>query len=172
MPTYGNLGINTTSEPEQKTIPAPIARSTTAGGDWIGIIGPQQVTVQWAQVSGETSVTYTIEISENNDFSPGRLIRESGLTNTSYTTVLEPGIYYWRVKAINHKGNESYWSYATSAIKVSELSALIDEFTQTINNNGEIAMIIVCCLGAFIVVITIVSSIRSLTKPATKPTKK
>jgi hypothetical protein len=182
VPAYGNANVNTPTGPGQKTTPvptsepiiisAPAAKSTTAVTEWIGIIGPQQVTIQWAQASGETDVTYTIEISENNDFSPGRLIRESGLTNTSYTTILEPGIYYWRVKAINHKGNESYWSYATDAIKVSELSSLIDESTEIINNNGEIAMIIVCCLGAFIVVITVVSSIHSLTKPATKPTKK
>ncbi len=166
--TDGNAGKNTPGEPERKTISAPIPKSTIPAGNWIGIIGSQPVTIQWAQVNGETGVTYTIEINENNDFSPGRLIRDSGLTDTSYTVVLEPGIYYWRVKAIDHKGNESYWSYTPYAIKVGELSVLKDEFIKIINNNGEIAMIIICSLGAFIVLITVLSSIHSLTKPTKK----
>ena len=118
--------------------------------------------------SGHCCCNSPVEINEKRDFSSGRLIRESGITGTSYTAILEPGIYYWRVKAINYEGSESYWSYGSRAVKVGELSRLIDEFIEIINNNGEITMIIVCSLGAFIVLATIQSSVRSIAKPRKK----
>jgi len=165
VPADSTSTENTANEPERDKIapspPAPISPI----GNRIGIIGSQPVTIQWAEVSDKNGVAYTIEINKNRDFSADRSIRGAGLTNTYYTTMLQPGTYYWRVKATDSAGNESHWAYAPYAFKVGELSILIEEFGEVLNNNGEIVMIVICSLGAFIVLSAIVSSIRSLTKP-------
>jgi hypothetical protein len=89
-----------------------------------GLFGPQAVTFNWTQVSDPSGVTYTLEIGDNLNFfplAPG--MRKTGLTKTSIAVKLEPGTYYWRVKAVDGAGNESGWGLAPYPIKVGSISS-------------------------------------------------
>jgi len=45
-------------------------------------------------------------------------MRKSGLTRTTCTVDLEPGSYYWRVKAVDGADNESQWTLSPHPFKV------------------------------------------------------
>jgi hypothetical protein len=77
-----------------------------------------KVTFKWQGSTGNTSYTYTLEISETADFTntiipPKEGIEESSYTLTDTETVTETlpkGTYYWRVKIVDGYGNEGAWS--------------------------------------------------------------
>lgn len=105
--------------------PSPV----TPMGQKFGAFGPQPVTFFWNPVSDKSVITYTLQIADNVAFSqikPDHSVK--GITQTSYTIMLEPGIYYWRVMATDGSGNESQWGNAPYGFSVSELSMMIDEF--------------------------------------------
>jgi len=80
-------------------------------GQSFGFFGAQAVNFVWSQVSASGGVTYNLEVADNYKFSDVKLgMRASGLTQTNYTLNLEPGTYYWRVKAVDNSGNESEWA--------------------------------------------------------------
>lgn len=69
------------------------------------------VLFEWeASIDAEgDNITYRIEVSENDSFSP--LTQNTTTTSTSKTIFLEKGkSYYWRLKAIDSKGEESDYS--------------------------------------------------------------
>jgi len=89
-----------------------------------GILGDETVTFNWTEVSDPSGVTYTVEVGENLNFFPLKPgMRKVDLTHTNTAIVLEPGTYYWRVKAIDGVGNESEWVTSPYAFKVGLLSA-------------------------------------------------
>jgi len=111
--------------------PIPIAPM----GHSFGIWGAKKVTFSWNSVSDSSGVTYTLEISRNVNFDQlGDGAQRTGLLETSYTATIEPGTYYWRVKAVDGAGNESYWGYARCAFTVGELSSLLREFGAVIKS--------------------------------------
>ena len=73
----------------------------------------------------ETAATYQIQVAFTNDFlSP--IIDEGGLTATSYQTTAilnQTTKYYWRAKAFNAGGEESYWSYTYDFITEGPIAA-------------------------------------------------
>jgi hypothetical protein len=101
---------------------APPAPNTIAPGEEqhrFGTFGAQLVTFAWTGVSDPSGVTYTLEIDKNLSFfplEPG--MRKTGLTKPGCTIKLEPGTYYWRVKAIDGAGNESDWSLSPYSFQV------------------------------------------------------
>jgi hypothetical protein len=104
--------------------PTPI----TPMGHSFGIWGAKEVTFSWNGVSDPSGITYTLEISRNVNFDQFEAgMQRTGLLETSYASILEPGMYYWRVKAVDGAGNESYWGYARCAFIVGELSSLVRE---------------------------------------------
>lgn len=104
--------------------PTPI----TPMGHSFGIWGAKEVTFSWNGVSDPSGVTYTLEISRNVNFDQLEAgTQRTGLLETSYAATIGPGTYYWRVKAIDGAGNESYWGYARCAFTVGELSSLVRE---------------------------------------------
>ncbi|MBM3153795.1 MAG: hypothetical protein FJ008_00500 [Chloroflexi bacterium] len=104
--------------------PMPIAPMGHSFGLW----GAKEVTFGWNSVTDSSGVTYTLEISQNVNFDQfGGGAQRAGLLETSYTAKIEPGTYYWRVKAVDGAGNESYWGYAHCAFTVGELSYLLRE---------------------------------------------
>lgn len=90
-------------------------------GETFGLFGPQPVTFRWEAVEDPSGVTYTLEVGRNIKVWPPVAIR-LGMTNTACTISLEPGTYYWRVKAVDGAGNESQWEYAPYPFKVGSLS--------------------------------------------------
>jgi len=57
-------------------------------------------TFTWAQVAG--AISYNVQIFTTSDFSGTPLVDASGLTATVYTSskALDPGTYYWQVRAV------------------------------------------------------------------------
>jgi hypothetical protein len=86
-----------------------------------GWYGEQNVTFNWGPVPEPVDVTYTLEIGDNFNFNPPLSgMQKTRLTGTSYNIELQPGTYYWRVKAVDSAGNEGDWAYAPYAFKVGE----------------------------------------------------
>jgi hypothetical protein len=84
-----------------------------------GWFGSQLVTFTWTKVDDPSSVTYTLEISENLNFFPLKPgMRKIGLTETTCGVKVEPGTYYWRVKAVDGAGNEGEWAISPHPFKV------------------------------------------------------
>lgn len=109
--------------------PMPI----TPMGHSFGIWGAKEITFTWSEVSDTGDITYNLEISRNAKFDQLEFgMQLAGLAQTSYDATLEPGIYYWRIKAIDGAGNESYWGYSRRAFHVGELSYLIREFKSAV----------------------------------------
>ncbi|MCL2679145.1 MAG: IPT/TIG domain-containing protein [Dehalococcoidia bacterium] len=77
----------------------------------------QPATFTWGEVTDDSGVTYTLQISQEASF--GTLLMEKELNGTGYTlddTVkFRSGVtYYWRVQAVDGAGNEGSWSVANT----------------------------------------------------------
>jgi len=95
-------------EGEAPPVPNPISPAQ----ERFGVFGAQLVIFTWTEVSDPSGVTYTLEVNKDNitffPLEPG--MRKPGLTKPNCVMKLEPGTYYWRVKAIDGAGNESDWA--------------------------------------------------------------
>ncbi len=108
-------------EKNVKQLYKPYAISPNGG--ILGVIGASSVHFRWQSVTNSKNVTYTLQIADNTDFvdiKPG--MQQSGLKQNIYTLNVQPGKYYWRVKAVDDNGNESEWSYAPSSFQVGIVS--------------------------------------------------
>jgi len=87
------------------TTPLPISPSGST-------LRSGEVTFKWQGVTGDTSYTYTLEISKAPG--SGNIWFKSGIEGSSYTLTedeaLPKGIYYWRIKIVDDYGNEGAWS--------------------------------------------------------------
>ena len=84
-----------------------------------GWFGSQLVTFSWTKVDDPSGVTYILEISENLNFFPLKPgMRKTGLAETTCGVKVEPGTYYWRVKAVDGAGNEGEWAISPYPFKV------------------------------------------------------
>ena len=95
--------------------PAP----TLPEGQRYGWFGSQEVEFIWQEVSDPSGVTYTLEVGDNLNFfplAPG--MRRLELTEPRCRLNLEPGNYYWRVKAIDGAGNEGEWAISPYQFRV------------------------------------------------------
>ena len=91
-------------------------------GQRFGWFGPQVVTFKWQEVSDPSGVTYTVEIGQNTQVWPPT-VTKTGLTSTTCTTRLEPGTYFWQVKAIDGAGNVGEATLAPYPFRVGFFSA-------------------------------------------------
>jgi len=148
------------SEKYTTLLSMPAAKSPA--GDSIGTIGSQLITIQWTDVNNTTKVTYEVEVSESHDFSSTAILTKTGLTESNFTVVLEPGIYYWRVKAVDGAGNESHWSYAPYAFRVSELSITLNKLIDVIKENNAVVLLVFIAIASFFILNALASFIRSL----------
>jgi hypothetical protein len=95
--------------------PAPVSPQ----GQRFGWLGSQLVTFSWTKVDDPSGVAYILEISENLNFFPLKPgMRKTGLTETTCSAKIEPGNYYWRVKAVDGAGNEGEWAISPYPFKV------------------------------------------------------
>jgi len=86
-------------------------------GQRFGWFGPQLVTFKWEPVSDPSGVTYTLDVGQNTQVWPPTATK-AGLTGTTYAFRLEPGTYFWKIKAIDGAGNESETTLAPYPFKV------------------------------------------------------
>jgi len=102
-------------ESEAPPAPAPVSPQ----GQRFGWLGSQLVTFSWTKVDDPSGVAYILEISENLNFFPLKPgMRKTGLTETTCSAKIEPGNYYWRVKAVDGAGNEGEWAISPYPFKV------------------------------------------------------
>jgi len=104
--------------------PAPTTITPGEKEQRFGWFGPQLVIFTWTEVVDPSGVTYILEIDNNLSFfplEPG--MRKTGLTKPNCIIQLEPGTYYWRVKAVDGAGNESGWALSPYPFKVGFFSA-------------------------------------------------
>jgi hypothetical protein len=135
------------STQDNKSPPTPAAIAPM--GHRFGLLGAQLICFRWSDVRDPSGVAYTLEIADSCDFLPPETsIRKTELTETSCTISVEPGTYYWRVKAIDGAGNESRWAYVPYAFTVGEVSALVQEFVELLNKVRFLSILgfIVCGL--------------------------
>jgi hypothetical protein len=114
--TYG-LPLEGTPPPEPNPV-SPI-------DERFGWFGSQPVIFNWTPVSDPSGITYTLEVDRSLSFfplAPG--MRRSDLTKPNTVMTLEPGTYYWRVKAVDGAGNESPWSLSPYPFQVGFFSGL------------------------------------------------
>jgi hypothetical protein len=94
------------------------------GEESFGLFGAQPVKFKWTQATSfaPNTITYILEVSDNAQFSPIKKgMRAANITQTSFTLNLQPGKYYWRVKAVNANGVESDWAYSRYSFKVGKV---------------------------------------------------
>ena len=102
---------------EGKAPPKPTAISPQ--DQRFGWFGAETVRFNWVGVTDPSGITYTVEIAENLNFfplAPG--MRKTDLTQTTCTVSIEPGTYYWRVRAIDGAGNKGDWVISPYPFKV------------------------------------------------------
>ena len=102
---------------EGQAPPTPSAISPQ--GQRFGWFGAQTVYFTWTGVSDPSGISYTVEIAENLNFfplAPG--MRKTELTQPNCTANIEPGTYYWRVRATDGAGNEGDWVISPYPFKV------------------------------------------------------
>jgi hypothetical protein len=99
----------------ESTPPAAPNLLSPENGDRGGVLGGYRPAPKWAAVNDPSSVTYTLQIDTDPDFSNPRLEKQ-GLPSPSYAFTKQEGLprgkYYWRVKAVDGASNESPWSNA------------------------------------------------------------
>jgi hypothetical protein len=103
------------------TLPTPISPVNQRFG-WFGM---QPVAFSWTPVSDPSGITYIVEVDNSLRFfplEPG--MRKTDLTKPNCVMNLEPGTYYWRVKAVDGAGNESEWSLSPYPFQVGFFSGL------------------------------------------------
>jgi hypothetical protein len=104
------------------SVPNPISPAQ----ERFGWFGSQPVIFTWSEVSDPSGVTYSLEVNRGNisffPLQPG--MRKTGLSKPNCVMRLEPGTYYWRVKAIDGAGNESEWALSPYPFQVGLFSGL------------------------------------------------
>jgi hypothetical protein len=121
MGNGSNISVTVAPPPPAKNVQIPKPVIISPRDDSYGWFGEQTVTFNWGAVPEPEDATYTLEVGQNFDFNPPISgMQKTGLTDTSYNMQLAPGKYYWRVKAVDSKGNEGIWAYAPYPFKVGE----------------------------------------------------
>ena len=101
-------------------VAAPEEPSTISPrGQRFGLFGSQVVAFTWTDVDDPSGISYILEIADNLNFFPlAAGMRKTDLTQPACIATLDPGTYYWRVKAIDGAGNEGQWTLSPYPFKV------------------------------------------------------
>lgn len=83
----------------------------------------QPVIFDWQDITDDSGVTYTFQLSTDSAFAT-LVLEQTGLTTSDFTlteaqeleSVSGDAPYHWRVKAVDGAGNESAWSAATFTV--------------------------------------------------------
>ena len=94
-----------------------------ADGDRVGFVGKVRSIFEWSEVSDESGVYYSLQISIGNNVTATEgfadpIVSISNIVGTNYTLekteALRYGTYYWIVQAVDGAENESGWTAAGS----------------------------------------------------------
>jgi hypothetical protein len=108
-----------------ESTPPPAPNPVSPVDERFGWFGSQPVIFNWTPVSDPSGITYTLEVDKSLGFfplAPG--MRKTDLTKPNTIMTLEPGTYYWRVKAVDGAGNVSPWSLSPYPFQVGFFSGL------------------------------------------------
>jgi hypothetical protein len=92
-------------------------------GDRVGFIGKVRPTFEWSEVSDDSGVYYSLQISSSDNITTTGefsvpLVSKERLVGTNYTLdktdALPYGTYYWIVQAVDGADNESGWTSTSS----------------------------------------------------------
>lgn len=89
------------------------------------------VTFWWDELDGAEK--YNIQIVKPNFSSMIQLIVDTTVTSTKFNKTLSPGIYQWRIKAINAGGSTAYFTRSLTIDTTSNLSLLTVNSISPIN---------------------------------------
>lgn len=84
------------------------------------ITSDNAVTFWWDAVEGADK--YNIQIVKPNFNAIQRLITDTNVTGNKYTQNLSPGVYQWRIKAVNGGGSSAYTLYNLTIDSTSNLT--------------------------------------------------
>lgn len=78
------------------------------------IINPN-VTLQWGRVTDLSGVSYEVLVDNEENFSSPYVFQATNLSENRVTTsTLSPGVYFWKVRAVDGAGNAGSWSLVYS----------------------------------------------------------
>jgi hypothetical protein len=107
---YGNEGPPPaarafTVRPPAGPLPAPVLRFPANGAT---VTAGQQVSFFWQVVTGAAS--YQLQVATSSAFTPPLVLDKKVTTNQVNTRKLPVGTLFWRVRALDSKGNPGTWS--------------------------------------------------------------
>ncbi len=81
-----------------------------------------QITFWWEELSG--AERYNVQVVKPNFASITQIIADTNITGLKYNLTLQPGVYQWRIKAMNAGGSTAYQTYNLTVDTTSNLSSL------------------------------------------------
>ena len=106
-----SVGNKATWELPMENEPPSKSATLAPKDERFGWFGPEEVAFSWKEVSDTSGVSYIVEVGNNLNFfplTPG--MRKTGITEPMTTMTIQPGTYYWRVRAVDGAGNEGEWA--------------------------------------------------------------
>ena len=131
-------------------------------GNKIGYFGDQMVTFKWSEVTDSSHVKYELEVStETQSIEPA--LKVNDLQANYYSTLVKPGTYYWKVRSVDAAGNKSEWRYAPYTFQVAEVSILLGEFVDFMDQT-RVFVIILWAIGIYVLASIVINVIRRMKK--------
>jgi hypothetical protein len=131
-------------------------------GEKIGYFGDQTITFKWSDVADSGGVRYSMEILKDPE-AKETVLRVKDLKENYFISSVQPGIYYWRVKAVDGAGNESDWYSAGYSFEVAEGSVLWSEFSGFLDRT-KVFIIMLWAVGIYILASLVLFLIRKMNK--------
>jgi hypothetical protein len=98
--------VNTiTVRPPKGPLPAPVPKFPANGAT---VTAGQQVAFFWGPVTGAAS--YELQVANSSAFTPPLVLDQTVTGNQFNTSTLPTGTLFWRVRALDSKGNPGAWS--------------------------------------------------------------
>jgi|GEM_PF-1700338 len=106
------------------TLPPPAPKLNSPNN--YAMITSLPMVFKWSEVTDESlPVTYDLQVDNNSSFESPE-INQYNLQNTTYAvTIINNGVYYWRVRARDSRGNVSDWSSVRSLTVNVENAAIV-----------------------------------------------
>ena len=81
-----------------------------------------KITFWWEELDG--AERYNIQVVKPSFANIAEIISDTNITSTKFNLTLQPGIYQWRIKAINAGGNTAFQTFNLKVDTTSNLSSL------------------------------------------------
>jgi len=81
-----------------------------------------KITFWWEELDGAEK--YNIQVVKPSFANIAEIISDTNITSTKFNLTLQPGIYQWRIKAVNSGGNTAFQTFNLKVDTTSNLSSL------------------------------------------------